>query len=435
MEVIFFWFRRDLRLEDNVGLFHALKKQIPVIPLFIFDTTILHHLKKDDARVGFIHDTILTLNTKLNTLNSQLLVKHGNPVEVWKQIIADYNISEVITNHDYEPQAIKRDKAVAALLNENGIQFKSYKDQVVFEKDEIIKPDGTPYTVYTPYMKRWKEKLRNRAIKQYSSEKLLDGFYQFDDILPIPDLQELGFTTSNIPVKNYSLKKDTISSYESNRNFPAVEVGSYLGLYLRFGIVSIREVILQTVNKSDTFLNELIWREFFMQILYHFPHVVSSCFKKKYDHINWINHEKAFEKWCKGETGYPLVDAGMRELNNTGYMHNRVRMVTASFLCKHLLIDWRWGEAYFAEKLLDFELSSNNGNWQWVAGTGCDAAPYFRIFNPTEQLKKFDSDMLYIKKWVPEVNDLFYINFQIIEHKFARERALRVYKEGINSNV
>ena len=426
IKINFFWFRRDLRLEDNKGLFEALKSRNPVIPLFIFDTDILNELESDDPRVNFIYNQIFEINQTLNSLNSSLLIKRGKPIEVWKELVKEYEIDQIFCNHDYEPYAIKRDLKVKDLLSKNGSSFLTFKDQVIFEKDEILKSDNTPYTVFTPYKNKWSERFDRIAdIQNFDTKKYFHNFNKIDS--PFPKLEQLGFRKSTIKIKPFDLSQ--IDEYERLRDFPAKNSTSYLGPHLRFGTVSIKRIVEIALQKSQVFLSELIWREFFMQILYHFPHVVSESFKKKYDNIKWLNNETEFEKWCNGLTGYPMVDAGMNQLNQTGFMHNRVRMVTASFLCKHLLIDWRWGEAYFAKKLLDYELSSNNGNWQWAAGCGCDAAPYFRIFNPTTQLKKFDPNLEYTQKWLPEFNTFDYPQ-PIVEHTFARNRALETYKKS-----
>ena len=420
-----FWFRRDLRLEDNTAFYHALASEKPVLPIFIFDNEILEKLPKDDARVTFIYNTLKAIDEELKKVGSSLLILKGNPINVWKKLVADYEIETVFFNKDYEPYAIKRDKEVVTFLAAEGINCNAYKDQVIFEENEVLKKDGTPYTVYTPYKNQWLSLFKSgkdiviHDCKAYKTQ-LLQHTFKF------PEISELGFTNSTIQVKPYNLSE--LEAYKEVRDFPALDKTSYLSPHLRFGLVSIRQMVIKALETNATFLSELIWREFFMQILYHFPKVVTENFKEKYNAVAWRNNEQEFEKWCKGETGYPIVDAGMRELNTTGYMHNRVRMITASFLCKHLLIDWRWGEAYFAEKLVDYELASNNGNWQWAASTGCDAVPYFRIFNPTEQLKKFDKDLIYTKKWVSDLNELMYPQ-PMVDHKFARERALQAYKE------
>lgn len=427
-KVAFFWFRRDLRLEDNVGLYHALSSTYKVVPLFIFDENILETLPKDDSRVTFIHLALSKLNNSLKKGNSSLLIKYGTPLQIWKELLNQYNIAKVFFNHDYEPYALERDKDVTKLLSSKGVLVSSFKDQVIFEKDEVMKNDGNPYTVYTPYKNKWLGTLSlGEHTKSYDSETLLANLYEED--LDFPELHDLGFIESNIKVEPYDLS--VLSNYHKTRDYPAIKGTSRLSPYLRFGLLSIRQLVKIAHDQNPVFLSELIWREFFMQILFHFPNVVTHSFKKKYDTIKWRNNKDEFEKWCKGLTGYPMVDAGMRELNSTGYMHNRVRMVVAGFLCKHLLIDWRWGEAYFAEKLLDYELASNNGNWQWAAGTGCDAAPYFRIFNPTAQIKKFDKALEYINAWVPDLNDLSYPD-KMVEQKQARKRALETYKKAIS---
>ncbi len=424
-----FWFRRDLRLEDNVSLFHALNSDEDVLPIFIFDETILSQLPKDDARVTFIYQQLEKIQTQLQAIGKSLAVFHGTPFEVFTKLIDENKVKTVYTNHDYEPYARKRDLELNLFFKEKNIEFKTSKDQVIFEKSDVVKDDGTPYVVYTPFSNKWKVNFRKTKLIHYKSEDLLNKItlhsYSF------LSLSDIGFESSKIKVTHYDISNALIDNYEATRNFPAINKTSYLGIYLRFGAVSIRKMVAKAIqSKNETFLKELIWREFFMQILWHFPHTINSSFRPKYDEIKWENNEVLFQKWCEGKTGYPFVDAGMRELNATGHMHNRVRMIVASFLCKHLLIDWRWGETYFATKLLDYEQSSNVGNWQWAAGSGVDAAPYFRIFNPTEQIKKFDKDLAYIKKWIPELNSLEYPN-PIVDHKEAREKCLRVYKAAV----
>lgn len=425
-----FWFRRDLRLDDNTALFHALKSTEEVLPIFIFDETILSQLPKDDARVTFIHDQLVKIQEQLNTIGKSLAVFHGTPENVFKKLISENKITSVYTNHDYEPYARKRDKMLNELFKTHSIEFKTCKDQVIFEKSDVVKDDGTPYVVYTPYSKKWKENFRKTGLVHYPSETLLNKITNHS--YPFLSLSDIGFTTSSITVPPFNISEKLIANYEDTRNFPAIAGTSLLGIYLRFGAISVRKMVSKALEaKNETFWNELIWREFFMQILWHFPHTVNRSFREKYDAIQWSNNEELFQKWCEGKTGYPFVDAGMRELNATGHMHNRVRMIVASFLCKHLLIDWRWGETYFAQKLLDYEQASNVGNWQWAAGSGVDAAPYFRIFNPTEQIKKFDKDLKYIKKWVPELETSKYPK-PIVDHKEAREKCLQVYKEAVS---
>ena len=429
-KISIFWFRRDLRLHDNVALFNALKSGEKVLPIFIFDTSILDKLSKNDARVSFIIKELRSMNEHLKSFDASIDILHGKPIEVFESLIKKYQIASVFTNQDYEPYAIRRDQEILELLKSENISFNSFKDQVIFEKNEITKKDGNPYVVYTPYSKKWIEAYEQINHIHYSSEDLLSQLYTQSKAKELK-LEELGFEETNTPIKNYIFNSRIINEYEETRNFPALDNTSKLGPHLRFGTVSIRQMVSRAEEQENkTFLKELIWREFFMQILWHFPHTHKDSFKPKYDRIVWRNNEDDFKKWCNGTTGYPMVDAGMRQLNNTGFMHNRVRMLVGSFLCKHLLIDWRWGEAYFAEKLHDYEMSSNVGNWQWVAGTGVDASPYFRIFNPTSQIKKFDKDFSYIRKWVPDFQELTYPS-PMVDHKFARERCLRTYKEAL----
>jgi deoxyribodipyrimidine photo-lyase len=420
-----FWFRRDLRLADQAGLFYALMENDPVLPVFIFDTSILNRLEDPaDARVTFIHHRVTDLKRQLEEMNTSLLVFHGNPVEIFKQL----NPKAVYANHDYEPYARKRDEAVRNILSEKGIAFKTYKDQVIFERKEIMKEDGSPYTVFTPYSKKWKAQLKATSTTHYLSEKHFTSFKKVSPAL-MPSLEQLGFRKSLISFPARAIKQSVIENYHLQRNYPAMESTTRLSVHLRFGTVSIRKLVALALKKNETWLNELIWREFYHMILWHFPNV-EKAFKPAYDKILWRNDESEFQKWCEGKTGYPLVDAGMRELNATGFMHNRVRMVVASFLTKHLLIDWRWGEAYFAKKLLDFDLAANNGGWQWAAGCGCDAAPYFRVFNPVLQATRFDPQSIYIKKWIPEIETPGYPG-PIVDPVFARNRALRVYKDAL----
>ena len=424
-----FWFRRDLRLDDNVGFFHALNNDANVLPIFIFDEDILSQLPKDDHRVNFIHQLLVKMQNQLQAIGKSLAVFHGKPVDVFSKLILENTIETVYTNHDYEPYARKRDKELNQLFTSQNIEFKTSKDQVIFEKSDVTKDDGLPYVVFTPYSRKWKENFGKIKLINYESEKFLQNISAHS--YPFLSLTEIGFSESKIELSTYNSSEKLIDKYEETRNFPAIAGTSMVGAYLRFGAVSIRKIIAEAIKSdNETFFKELIWREFFMQILWHFPHTINKSFREKYDHIVWDNNEVLFQKWCQGKTGYPFVDAGMRELNTIGYMHNRVRMIVASFLCKHLLIDWRWGETYFAQKLFDYEQSSNVGNWQWAAGSGVDAAPYFRIFNPTEQIKKFDKDHKYIKKWIPELETSMYPE-PIVEHKFARERCLKVYKNAV----
>ncbi len=428
--MVIFWFRRDLRLNDNAGLYYALKENSEVQPLFIFDTVILGDLKnRSDRRVDFIHQALRHLKNQLRSLNSDILVLKGNPVEVLKKLAEEYPLKAVYTNHDYEPYAIERDNKVAQLLKSRGIVFKTFKDQCIFEKEEIIKDDGQPYTVFTPYSKKWKEKCTPFYYKPYPVSKYFDSLKKSEEVLYFPSMEEIGFHRTDI---NFSPPSDpdpeVLRMYKERRDFPGKNGTTRLSVHLRFGTVSIRHLVALAIRqKAETWLNELIWREFFMMLLYFFPHTVHSCFRKEFDNLPWENDLEKFEKWKTGNTGIPIVDAGMRELLHTGYMHNRVRMITASFLVKNLLIDWRWGEAWFAQNLNDFDLSANVGNWQWAASTGCDAAPYFRIFNPIEQQKKFDPDYLYIEKWVPEWNTASYPK-PIVDLKTSREKAIKIYQ-------
>ena len=426
-----FWFRRDLRLDDNKGLYKALTGGNKVLPIFIFDTEITSKLSKDDARLSFIYNALGGINNIMRGNRCRIGLYRGTPRAVMKKIIENFSVEKVVVNHDYEPYALKRDNEIGSFLKEKGIAFETYKDQVIYEKNEVVKDDGNPYVVYTPYSRKWLAKFDEEGIEHFPSEKYLDKFYTGLN-LPELTMYDLGFVESKITPKPFKFDNKTIDRYEETRNFPNIDSTSRLGVYLRFGTQSIRKLVQKSSKrKNNIFLKELIWREFFMQIIWHFPYTVNQCFKKQYDRIDYINDEKDFEKWCNGKTGYPLIDAGMRQLNETGFMHNRVRMLVASFLCKHLLIDWRWGEAYFAEKLFDYEQSSNVGNWQWSAGCGVDAAPYFRIFNPHEQIKKFDRNLEYISKWVKDLNEPTY-PAQIVEHKIARERCLTKYKAALN---
>lgn len=433
-EVNIFWFRRDLRLDDNAGLKAALRDELPVMPIFIFDKEILDKLPEDDARVSFIYDALQEMRSKLqDDYDSSLAMFYGTPEEVFKELIKDYKLAKVFTNRDYEPYAKERDEKIKELLGKNEIELLDFKDQVIFEKDEVVKQDGDPYVVYTPYKNTWREKFRNTEIDFHYTTRFMNNLYK-NSRLPNLSLSDMNFKKSSIKVPDYKLTPGLIKDYQDKRDYPAVDGTSRLGPHLRFGTVSVRQMVRDAnKEKNKTFLDELVWREFFMQILFHFPGTVTDAFKKKYDRINWRNNEEEFELWKQGKTGYPLVDAGMRQLNKTGFMHNRIRMLVGSFLCKHLLIDWRWGEAYFAEKLLDYEMSSNVGNWQWVAGSGVDAAPYFRIFNPTTQIDKFDKDKEYINEWVPEYGTDEYPE-KMVDHKEARERALATYKEAVSSN-
>ena len=437
-DLSFHWFRRDLRLQDNAALYHALKSGFPVLPVFIFDTNILDELKDKksivtkDSRVAFIYQEITRIKKKLNAIGSDLLVFYGKPLDVWKEIIKTYPVKKVFANHDYEPYATERDTQLKSLLQEQQIEFLTYKDQVIFEKDEVTKDDGKPYTVYTPYSKKWKMKLNDFYLKSYPTEKYAANFFKTINSKSCISLEEMGFSKDTIDFPVKTVNDSIMQQYAETRDIPSIIGTSRISVHLRFGTVSIRELARQSIAaKGEKYLNELIWRDFYMMILYHFPKVVTQSFHEKYDKIKWRNNEAEFKAWCEGKTGYPIVDAGMRELNAIGFMHNRVRMIVASFLTKHLLTDWRLGEAYFAKKLLDYDLSANNGGWQWAAGTGVDAAPYFRVFNPRLQTEKFDKELKYIRTWIPELDSFEYPK-PIVEHAFARDRCLTAYKEALS---
>ena len=428
------WLRRDLRLEDNTALRNALAEEKNVQLLFIFDPAILDRLEKDDARVSFIFEQLRAIDEKVQEKGSSLLIRYGAPKDVFSELQQEIGLNSIYINHDYEPYATERDRQIEEWAAQHEIQFNSYKDQVIFEKNDVLKDDGKPYVVFTPYKRKWIQhfeslpKYNQNKECNWSNLRLLNTAEH-----KISSLKDIGFEPTKIALQEFDLSSALIENYEAKRNFPAQNGTSRIGVHLRFGTISIRKLVQKAYAANNhTFLSELIWREFFMQILWHFPHTINQSFKPKYDRIQWNNNSEDFERWKSGTTGYPLVDAGMRELNTSGYMHNRVRMLCASFLCKHLLIDWRWGEAYFASKLLDFELASNVGNWQWAAGSGVDAAPYFRIFNPESQIKKFDQRLAYISKWVPDFQELTYPQ-PMVEHKWARERCLKVYKESLES--
>lgn len=430
-EIVVHWFRRDLRIEDNAALWKALKSGHAVLPIFIFDPTILERLESEnDARVSFIHQCLENIEKQLAELGSGLRVFHTTPLKAMQELSKEYLVKGVYLNRDYEPYAIKRDKEIAAFWNEHGVEVIGAKDHVIFEKKEITKQDGTPYLVFSPYAKAWLKKLDAFHLKSYPTEEYSSNFFKWEGG-SVPTLENLGFTKTNIPLPEPRVSKEIISTYDQTRNFPALPKGTTrLGLHLRFGTLSIRSLARQAQALNDTFLNELIWRDFFQMALFHYPESRQKAIKPKYDLIPWEKNEDHFKAWCEGKTGYPIVDAGMRELNTTGYMHNRVRMIVASFLTKHLLIDWRWGEAYFADKLLDFDLASNIGGWQWASGSGLDAAPYFRVFNPTTQMEKFDQDGRYVRKWVREWGTPAYPK-PIVDHKWARERCLATYKAAL----
>jgi deoxyribodipyrimidine photo-lyase len=432
--VAVFWFRRDLRLEDNTGLFYALSSGYKVVPVFIADSSILDKIEeRKDRRVSFIYGALGDLQQKLNSARSGLRILFGKPEDAFRQLLSEYNVKAVFANNDYEPYAITRDNSIRNILKSAGISFHTSRDQVIFEKADVMKPDRTPYTVFTPYSKAWKRQLSDRCLSSFDSEKFINNFLKTEPY-PFHAIEDFGFEHCGYTFSGPVVDREIIRNYHLTRDIPSFAGTTRLGVHLRFGTISIRKLVRTALELNDTWLGELIWREFFMSILWHFPHVTEHAFKRKYDNIVWRNNEEEFERWCEGKTGYPIVDAGMRELIATGFMHNRVRMITASFLAKHLLIDWRWGEAWFAAKLLDYELSSNNGNWQWAAGCGCDASPYFRVFNPAEQERKFDHERSYIKKWVPEIDTPSYPS-PIIEHSFARDRAISTYSASVRDRI
>ena len=428
--MVIFWFRRDLRLDDNHALFKALKSGYDVLPIFIFDSNITNKLNQNDHRLNYINNVLDGLNKRLSENKKKIYTYKGDPIEIISKLIIKLKIKEIYLNKDYEPYARDRDDKIEKLCVANNVSYNSFKDHVIFEEDQIVKKDGTPYVVYTPYSRKWIEKFQSNQLDSYPSELNLGSFVDSDKIREVNYLMD--FEKNIISPKTYNLNKDLIDKYEETRNFPALDSTSRIGVNLRFGTVSTRKIVKTSSERSNnTFLKELIWREFFIQILWHFPHTTEKSFKDKYERIEWRNDMDDFKLWCDGKTGYPIVDAGMNQLNKTGFMHNRLRMVVGSFLCKHLLIDWRLGEKYFADKLFDYEQASNVGNWQWVAGCGADAAPYFRIFNPEEQQKKFDKELQFIKKWIPNYDKDNYIN-KIVDHKFARERCLNTYKKALN---
>lgn len=429
-KVSLFWYRRDLRLEDNAGLYRALEGGYPVVPVFIFDRSILDELKdKADRRVDFLHTALERMQAALTGMGSTMHVLYGHTEECYAQLLDTYDVQAVYTNHDYEPYAVVRDTGIRELLAKKGIALHTYKDQVIFEKAEVVKDDGTPYGVFTPYSRKWKEKLKEIYLNSYPVERYYSNFYQ-QAVRAMPSLAELGFEKTDVVIPPVELDRAVAATYNETRDYPAIAGTTRLSVHLRFGTVSVRKLAREAAELNGTLLNELIWREFYMMILWHHPHVVNGAYKKEYDRILWRNNEQEFKLWCEGKTGIPIVDAGMRELNTTGYMHNRVRMIVASFLTKNLLIDWRWGEAYFAKKLLDYDLSANNGGWQWTAGSGCDAAPYFRVFNPLLQTQKFDPELKYIRKWVPELDSFNYPR-PIVDLAGSRDRCLKEYKRAL----
>lgn len=408
----------------------ALKDNQSVLPLFIFDTNVLLELEKDDSRITFIYNEIEKIKKQLAIYGSDIIVEYGEPLNVFKKLIKEYNIKQVYCNKDHEPYGIKRDLKIKDVLEKEGIPLIQHLDHLISDKDTVLKPDSNPYNVFTHYKNRFKQLIGNDKYKEYDVGLYKNNFLQISNNVKLLPLEYFGFKKTNTIFPPGSIDVEIIQKYHFTRDMPSLSGTSKLGIHLRFGTISIRELFRIAVDLNSIFLDELIWREFYAMILMHYPDVVYNSFKKKYDEIQWLNNEADFEAWKNGQTGYPFVDAGMRQLNESGFMHNRLRMVTASFLTKHLLIDWRWGEAYFAKKLLDYELSSNNGGWQWSAGSGCDAAPYFRIFNPSLQQKRFDPKVEFIQKWVSEYKTPSYPK-PIVEHEFAVSRCKSVYRKGL----
>ena len=426
-----FWFRRDLRLHDNHGFFQALKKSKSVLPVFIFDINILGELNENDRRVSLLFDRLKELNTELAKHGKKIHVYYGDPKSIFNELFDKLPYDAIFTNTDYEPYATKRDKSVRLSLNQKKVKFRSYKDQVIFEKDEILTDSGKVYGVYTYYMKKWKAQFRASMTQPFPSDTLLHKCKNSDVLPCVEQIGDIGFKHTEYILHQPNLTYRSLLDYEQSRDNPTMDGTSNASVHLRFGFLSIREVVNIAFQYSETFLNELIWRSFFTQIIWNYPRVVDSCFKQKYNNIKWNNID-LFINWKYGETGFPIVDAGMRQLFETGYMHNRVRMITASFLVKNLGIDWRLGEAYFASTLMDYDLASNNGNWQWVAGTGCDSAPYFRVFNPNTQQERYDPKLIYCRKWIKELeeNGRYRIS-EIVDAKKSRLDAIDRYKQCV----
>ncbi len=459
------WFRRDLRASDNAALYHALKDALKnhasVYCAFVFDTDILQSLPRADRRVEFIHESLVDLDAQLQKLSdgrARLLVLHGRAADELPRLAVELGATAVYANHDDEPDAIRRDALVGEALRAMDIKLHTFKDHVIFERQEVLTQMGKPYTVFTPYKNAWLKKLVTRQdgfyLKPYPVEKYADALQAMPDGLreayALPSLADIGFEASNLVELGVQTGSSgaqklladflpRMSRYEEARNFPAVKGPSYLSVHLRFGTVSIRQLASLAKNQNDlgaaTWLSELIWRDFYHQIMANFPYAMTGSFKPDYDRIEWESGETAkalYAAWCEARTGYALVDAAMRQLNQTGYMHNRLRMVVASFLTKDLGLDWRWGERYFAEKLIDFDLAANNGGWQWAASSGCDAQPYFRIFNPTSQSEKFDPKGKFIRRYMPELahlsdKEIHIPRSPVVDHAEARAKTLVRY--------
>jgi|SRR6476661_159510 len=438
MKICLFWHRRDLRIHDNAGLAAALDSGLPVLPLFIYDSDILTQLPdKADARLTFIYDQVERLATETETAGGTFLARYGRPAEVLAQLADELDIAAVHTNEDYEPYARQRDGEVGEMLAQRGIAFYLYKDQVVFAKDDIMTKSGTVPKVFGAYHKAYLERLTDELLLPYGSQ---DAF-RAENLHRLtkaqagtrPTLEELGFERREQYSPTVELPaEDVVRNYHRTRDTPALTNGTTrLSVQLRFGTVSVRQAMRQARALNPKLLAEIIWRDFFMMLLWHFPGTATEAYDPKMRAIPYRNNEDEFRAWCEGHTGYPLVDAGMRELNATGYLPNRVRMTVAGFLVKHLFIDWRWGERYFADKLLDYELAINVGNWQWMAGTGAVAAPWFRVYSPQNQLEQVDPELKYVKSWVPELGTAGY-PAPIVEHKFARDRAVEAIRAARN---
>lgn len=471
MKKSLFWFRRDLRLEDNCALFHCLNESDIVAPVFIFDKSILANLPKKDKRVEFIWNSVKNLKSELKKINSDLIVNYANTIDI-VELAKKYKVSKVYCNHDYEPQCIERDKNIKELLLKSGIEFHSYKDIAIFERNEVIDKTNQPYHIFSQYKKDWKQKLEPVHYISYPSLNLLNKMAKFK-VKTFPSLEDIGFEKAGLDktkllgetgyanVLFEKFKNKSIINYKVAKDYPSINSTSFLSVHNRFGTISIRSLVRDVIllmetstgpkkESCESWLDELIWRDFYFQILFHYPQVAHEPFKSEFKDIEWGNNMLYFQRWCDGQTGYPIVDAAMNQLNTTGYMHNRMRMLTSSFLTKILLIDYRFGEEYFATKLLDFELSSNNGGWQWAASSGCDAQVANRIFSPIIQSEKFDENGVFIRRYLPVLSNVpsEYIHqpweFQeevlsygvelgkdyplpIVDYKIAREKALKLF--------